>query len=105
VLASHWLHLRIRPRGSPDTSGAPGGDPPQGRRGQQGHEGQSPYYRRQRITRTPIARLFESVNGAAKAYRLMRAVLMTAVKEDELIRKNPCRIPGPTRSTRGSGRP
>jgi integrase len=31
---------------------------------------------------------------AAKAYRLLRAVLMTAVKEDELIRINPCRIPG-----------
>jgi integrase len=31
---------------------------------------------------------------AAKAYRLLRAVLMTAVKEDELIRANPCRIPG-----------
>ncbi len=30
----------------------------------------------------------------AKAYRLLRAVLNTAVKEDELIRKNPCRIPG-----------
>jgi len=31
---------------------------------------------------------------AAKAYRLLRAVLMTAVNEDELIRRNPCRIPG-----------
>jgi hypothetical protein len=31
---------------------------------------------------------------AAKAYRLLRAVLMTAVKEDELIRINPCRITG-----------
>jgi integrase len=31
---------------------------------------------------------------AAKAYRLLRAVLMTAVNEDELLRKNPCRIPG-----------
>jgi integrase len=31
---------------------------------------------------------------AAKAYRLLRAVLMTAVKEDELIRINPCRVPG-----------
>jgi integrase len=31
---------------------------------------------------------------AAKAYRLLRAALMTAVNEDELIRKNPCRIPG-----------
>ena len=31
---------------------------------------------------------------AAKAYRLLRAILMTAVKEDELIRVNPCRIKG-----------
>jgi integrase len=30
----------------------------------------------------------------AKAYRLLRAVLWTAVKEDELLRTNPCRIPG-----------
>jgi integrase len=35
-----------------------------------------------------------SQTTAAKAYRLLRAVLMTAVKEDELIRVNPCRIPG-----------
>lgn len=35
-----------------------------------------------------------SVSMAAKAYRLLRAVLMTAVKEDELIRVNPCRIRG-----------
>jgi integrase len=35
-----------------------------------------------------------SISVAAKAYRLLRAVLMTAVNEDELIRKNPCRIPG-----------
>jgi integrase len=31
---------------------------------------------------------------AAKAYRLLRSVLMTAVKEDQLMRVNPCRIPG-----------
>jgi integrase len=31
---------------------------------------------------------------AAKAYRLLRAVLTTAVREDELLRTNPCRIPG-----------
>jgi integrase len=31
---------------------------------------------------------------AAKAYRLLRAVLTTAVNEDELLRRNPCRIPG-----------
>ncbi|GAA1546836.1 site-specific integrase [Dactylosporangium maewongense] len=35
-----------------------------------------------------------SQSMAAKAYRLLRAVLMTAVKEDELLRVNPCRIPG-----------
>lgn len=35
-----------------------------------------------------------SQGGAAKAYRLPRAVLMTAVKEDEIIRRNPCQIPG-----------
>ncbi len=35
-----------------------------------------------------------SVSTAAKAYRLLRAILMTAVKEDELIRVNPCRVPG-----------
>ena len=33
----------------------------------------------------------------AKAYRLLRAVLNTAVREDELIRVNPCRIPGADR--------
>ncbi|MGW0501789.1 tyrosine-type recombinase/integrase [Micromonospora sp. NPDC003241] len=35
-----------------------------------------------------------SVTMAAKAYRLLRAILMTAVKEDELIRVNPCRVVG-----------
>ena len=35
-----------------------------------------------------------SKSMAAKAYRFLRAVLNTAVKEDELIRVNPCRIPG-----------
>jgi integrase len=35
-----------------------------------------------------------SVTMAAKAYRLLRAILMTATKEDELIRINPCRIKG-----------
>lgn len=49
------------------------------------------------MVRTWRARLLAdgvSVSGAAKAYRLLRAVLMTAVREDEIIRKNPCRIPG-----------
>lgn len=31
---------------------------------------------------------------AVKAYRLLRAVLNTAVKEDELLKSNPCRIKG-----------
>lgn len=31
---------------------------------------------------------------AAKAYRLLRAVLMTAVEEDHIISCNPCRIRG-----------
>lgn len=30
----------------------------------------------------------------AKAYRLLRAVLWTAVREDELLTRNPCRVPG-----------
>jgi integrase len=35
-----------------------------------------------------------SVSMAAKAYRLLRAVLMTAVEEDHIIPRNPCRIRG-----------
>ncbi|WP_326819690.1 tyrosine-type recombinase/integrase [Streptosporangium sp. NBC_01756] len=35
-----------------------------------------------------------SVSVAAKAYRLLRAVLMTAVEEDHIISRNPCRIRG-----------
>ena len=31
---------------------------------------------------------------AAKAYRLLRAVLTTAINEDEVLHRNPCRIPG-----------
>lgn len=31
---------------------------------------------------------------AAKAYRLLRAIFNTAVREDRLIAENPCRIPG-----------
>lgn len=33
-------------------------------------------------------------NDKAKAYRLLRAVLMTAVEEDEILPRNPCRIRG-----------
>ncbi|MFD8558319.1 tyrosine-type recombinase/integrase [Streptosporangium canum] len=35
-----------------------------------------------------------SVSMAAKAYRLLRAVLMTAAEEDHIIPRNPCRIRG-----------
>ncbi|MEU4235054.1 tyrosine-type recombinase/integrase [Nonomuraea sp. NPDC026600] len=35
-----------------------------------------------------------SVSTAAKAYRLLRAVLMTASDEDKMIARNPCRIKG-----------
>ncbi|MEV4251647.1 site-specific integrase [Spirillospora sp. NPDC049652] len=43
-----------------------------------------------------VALLAEGVSEsvAAKAYRLLRAVFMTAVNEDEIIRRNPCRIKG-----------
>ena len=40
-----------------------------------------------------------SVTVAAKSYRLLRAVLNTALKEDQLIAQNPCRIPGYDRET------
>jgi hypothetical protein len=42
---------------------------------------------------------------AAKAYRLLRAVLTTAVKEDEILRANPWRIPVRIRRSPPSGRP
>ncbi len=35
-----------------------------------------------------------SPSMTAKAYRLLRAVLMTAAEDDEIIRRNPCRIRG-----------
>jgi integrase len=35
-----------------------------------------------------------SVSMVAKAYRLLRAVLMTAVEEDKILPRNPCRIRG-----------
>lgn len=42
------------------------------------------------------ARLADGTSAivTAKSYRLLRAILNTAVREDELIRVNPCRIPG-----------
>ncbi|MEU7003576.1 hypothetical protein [Nonomuraea sp. NPDC046570] len=35
-----------------------------------------------------------SVGMAAKAYRLLRAVLTTAAEDDRIIPRNPCRIRG-----------
>ncbi|MEV4159134.1 tyrosine-type recombinase/integrase [Nonomuraea dietziae] len=35
-----------------------------------------------------------SVSTTAKAYRLLRAILMTAVEEDKMLPRNPCRIKG-----------
>ncbi|OLT03449.1 hypothetical protein BJF90_25340 [Pseudonocardia sp. CNS-004] len=42
-----------------------------------------------------------SRNRAAKVYRLLRAIMNTA-KDDELIRKNPCRIKGADKETETS---
>lgn len=50
-----------------------------------------------RSWRTQMLTNGASLSMAAKAYRLVRAVLNTAVREDELIRANPCRIPGADR--------
>lgn len=40
-----------------------------------------------------------SASMAAKAYRLLRAVLTTAVNEDNILPRNPCRIPGADRES------
>ncbi|MFG6200823.1 hypothetical protein [Nonomuraea sp. JJY05] len=45
-----------------------------------------------------------SVGMAAKAYRLLRAVLMTAAEDDRIMSRNPCRIRGPATSTPKSDR-
>ncbi len=42
-----------------------------------------------------------SIGMVAKAYRLLRAVLMTAVNEDEILPRNPCRIPGADKESPG----
>jgi len=42
-----------------------------------------------------------SATVAAKAYRLLRAVLMTAVNEDRLIPRNPCQVRGADREVAG----
>ena len=50
------------------------------------------------------ARLLEegvSATVTAKAYRLLRAVLMTAVNEDRLISRNPCQVRGADREVAG----
>ena len=44
-----------------------------------------------------------SASSTAKAYRLLRAVLMTAV-DDDLIRRNPCRLPRAAPEVAASGR-
>ncbi|NBE82407.1 tyrosine-type recombinase/integrase [Micromonospora rubida] len=63
-----------------------------------------PYLGRTELARldTPMVREWRtkllgngvSVSMAAKAYRLLRAVLMTAVKQDEILPRNPCQVPG-----------
>ena len=35
-----------------------------------------------------------SVSIAAKAYRLLRSILGTAVEEDKILARNPCRVRG-----------
>jgi hypothetical protein len=35
-----------------------------------------------------------SVSMAAKAYRLLRSILTTAVEEDKILPRNPCRVRG-----------
>jgi Phage integrase, N-terminal SAM-like domain len=42
-----------------------------------------------------------SVSVAAKAYRLLRAILMTAVEDDKILPRNPCRIRGAGHRGRG----
>lgn len=47
--------------------------------------------------RTALLDAGVSQSVAAKAYRLLRAILNTAVQEDELIARNPCRVRGADR--------
>lgn len=47
-----------------------------------------------RTWRTELLSSGRSELTAAKSYRLLRAMLNTAVREDQLIRENPCRIRG-----------
>jgi hypothetical protein len=45
-----------------------------------------------------------SVSMAAKAYRLLRAIMTTAVEEDKILPRNPCRVRG-AREEHASERP
>ena len=47
-----------------------------------------------RSWRTDLLRQGRSETTAAKSYRLLRAILNTAVKGDRLLRENPCRVRG-----------
>ena len=47
-----------------------------------------------RSWRTDLLRQGRSESTAAKSYRLLRAILNTAVKDDRLLRENPCRMRG-----------
>jgi hypothetical protein len=47
-----------------------------------------------RLWRTNLLRQGRSESTAAKSYRLLRAILNTAVKDDRLLRENPCRMRG-----------
>jgi hypothetical protein len=57
-----------------------------------------------RSWRTDLLRLGRSESTAAKSYRLLRAILNTAVKDDRLLQENPCRIGGSTRNRHRNGR-
>ena len=47
-----------------------------------------------RSWRTDLLRLGRSESTAAKSYRLLRAILNTAVKDGRLLQENPCRMRG-----------
>ena len=44
--------------------------------------------------RAQLLRVGASVSMAAKAYRLLHAILATAVEEDKILARNPCRVRG-----------
>src|SRR5262249_44477391 len=44
--------------------------------------------------RAQLLRSGASVSMAAKAYRLLRSILATAVEEDKILARNPCRVRG-----------